>query len=35
MECTPHEIDVKEVEKAFGEVKGVSNVHDLHTWALS
>lgn len=35
MECTPHELDPKEIARLFSEVDGVSNIHDLHTWALS
>ncbi len=35
MEGVPEEIDVNELEKDFNEIEGVSEVHDIHVWALS
>ena len=35
MEGVPEEIDVEEMENAFKEIEGVSEVHDIHVWALS
>lgn len=35
MEATPDEVDRAEIQKAFSEVEGVTNVHDLHVWCLS
>ena len=34
MEATPTHIELEILEKAFGDVEGVLDVHDLHVWDL-
>ena len=35
MEGVPEEVDMIELENDFKEIEGVSEVHDIHVWALS
>lgn len=35
MQWVPREIDVREVQKALAQVRGVVQVHDLHIWAVT
>jgi cobalt-zinc-cadmium efflux system protein len=35
MEWAPAHVDVREVERAIGELPGAAAVHDLHVWTIS
>ena len=35
LDGVPKEIDIEEIKKAAGKVKGVEEIHHIHVWAMS